>query len=278
MRVWAFSAGSIESSARLMKGHGPFFSGHHVSLTCILMESEKRLVLIDTGWGSPTVSAPDDFPGRLFRWTAGLPRVTADETALGRIERLGFRAKDLTDVVLTHLDIDHVGGLVDFPAATVHVSRLEHVARFHRAQPFRSRIHDSSKAFSHGPRFQLHDLTDHSELGFSRSADLFGDGSVMLLSAHGHTPGHSAVRVRAGDRSLIHAGDAFVQSCELDGEDHLPLGVRAYRKVLHEDKSAASQTLEVLRNLRRDHSEVTLVNSHDATLLARLPTFPQEAF
>jgi glyoxylase-like metal-dependent hydrolase (beta-lactamase superfamily II) len=274
MKVWAFSAGGIDASARLMTGRGSFVGGYAISLTCLLVARPEGLVLVDTGWGSPTVVDPRRFPGTLFALTAGAPHAPRGETALGRVRSLGMRAEDVTDVVLTHLDIDHVGGLADFPHARVHVSRAEHAARFERRQPFRSRIHDSRPAFAHGPRFSTAAWTDHAELGFQRSADLFGDGSIMLLEASGHTPGHAAVLVCAGEQLLLHAGDAFVHHAELDGEDDLPLGVRLYRRVLHEDKPSAQATLSHLRALRRERVDVTIVNAHDATLLGRLPTFP----
>jgi glyoxylase-like metal-dependent hydrolase (beta-lactamase superfamily II) len=275
MKVWAFSAGGIDASARLMTGRGSLVGGYAVSLTCLLVARPEGLVLVDTGWGSPTVNDPRRFPGTLFALTAGAPCAAAEDTALGRVRALGLRGEDVTDVVLTHLDIDHVGGLVDFPHARVHVSRAEHAARFERRQPFRSWIHDSRPAFAHGPRFCVAAWTDHAELGFGRSADVFGDDSVVLLEANGHTPGHAAVLVRASAQLLLHAGDSFVHHAELDGEDGLPLGVRLYRHILHEDKPGAQVTLARLRTLRRERSDVTIVNAHDATLLGRLPSFPE---
>src|SRR5262245_29376586 len=143
MKVWAFSAGGIDASSRLMTGRGPFTSGYAVSLTCLLIQRPNGLVLVDTGWGSRTAEDPRRFPGTLFAITAGAARASNDEIAVGRVRALGFRPEDVSDVVLTHLDIDHVGGLMDFPHARVHVSKPEYAARFHRRQPFRSRIHDS---------------------------------------------------------------------------------------------------------------------------------------
>jgi glyoxylase-like metal-dependent hydrolase (beta-lactamase superfamily II) len=274
MRVWLFSAGGIDASSRLMTGRGPFRGGHAVSLTCILVERASGLVLVDSGWGSPTVEAPKRYPGLLFDVTAGRPHATREEIALGRVTTLGFRAEDVRDIVLTHLDIDHVGGLCDFPSARVHVSRLEHAARFHRHQPLRSRIHDSRPALTHVPRFAIADLVDHAELGFPRTADLFGDGSVTLLDANGHTPGHCGVLVRNGNQLLVHAGDTFVDARELDGEEGLPLGVRLYRRILHEDKPSVLRSLARFRALHREWPDVRLVNAHDASLLAHQPQFP----
>jgi glyoxylase-like metal-dependent hydrolase (beta-lactamase superfamily II) len=247
VRVWAFSAGEIDGPARLMTGRGPLLGGYRVSLTCVLVERTAGLVLVDTGWGSPTVRDPRAYPGRLFELTAGRPRATDDTTALGRVRALGFRAEDVTDVVVTHLDIDHVGGLVDFPRARVHVAHAEHAATFTARRPLRRRLHDSRAAFAHAPRFAIASLRTRSDLGFPRSADLFGDGSVTLLDAAGHTPGHCAVAIRAGDRALVHAGDAFVHARELAGERGLPAGVHLYRRVLHQDRGRAAAVLAHLR-------------------------------
>jgi glyoxylase-like metal-dependent hydrolase (beta-lactamase superfamily II) len=240
----------------------------------LLVQRPQGLLLVDTGWGSLTIDDPRRFPGTLFALTAGAPRASHDESALGRVRALGMRADDVSDIVLTHLDIDHVGGLSDFPHATVHVAHAEHAARFERRQPFRSWVHDSRRAFAHRPRFALASWSDHQELGFPRSVDLFGDGSVILLDGKGHTPGHAAVLVRAGSSTLLHAGDSFVHHTELEGEEQLPFGVRLYRRVLHETKPEASATLDRVRRVRRAHPEVTLVNAHDASLLAQLPAFP----
>src|SRR5690606_24003733 len=46
-------------------------------------------------------------------------------TAVRQIERLGFRARDVRHIVLTHLDFDHAGGLDDFPEARIHLLQAE---------------------------------------------------------------------------------------------------------------------------------------------------------
>jgi glyoxylase-like metal-dependent hydrolase (beta-lactamase superfamily II) len=50
------------------------------------------------------------------------------QTAVAQVRRLGFATADVRDIVLTHLDLDHAGGLSDFPAAHVHVLKVEHAA------------------------------------------------------------------------------------------------------------------------------------------------------
>jgi hypothetical protein len=53
------------------------------------------------------------------------PDFRKELTAIRQIERLRLRPSDVRDVVLTHLDFDHAGGLDDFPGATVHLLKRE---------------------------------------------------------------------------------------------------------------------------------------------------------
>ena len=87
---------------------------------CLLIETDRGLVLIDTGLGLKDTRQP--YP-RLSRFYVNLLNIQLDpeETAFRQIQRLGFRPEDVRHIVLTHLDFDHAGGLEDFPLATVHV-------------------------------------------------------------------------------------------------------------------------------------------------------------
>jgi glyoxylase-like metal-dependent hydrolase (beta-lactamase superfamily II) len=86
---------------------------------CLLIEGAHGLTLVDTGLGTEDIARPKrlSLPVRKgFR-----PALKDSETALAQVEGLGFHRKDVTNIVLTHLDVDHVGGIGDFPDARVHV-------------------------------------------------------------------------------------------------------------------------------------------------------------
>src|ERR1051326_5713955 len=95
-----------------------------VSFHCLLGEDGRRLVLVDTGIGLEDVQRPMERIGRELIEMAGFHFDEA-ETAIRQIERLGYDPADVTDIVLTHGDPDHAGGLSDFPNARVHIAAEE---------------------------------------------------------------------------------------------------------------------------------------------------------
>src|SRR5262245_48255579 len=115
MIVHHISAATLcPASARLVNGTGGLLSPGRMVCHCWLVESDDGLILVDTGIGQADLS---DVAGRLGRWFQWAVRPDTDPgtTALGQIARLGFDPRDVRHIVPTHLDLDHAGGLPDFP-------------------------------------------------------------------------------------------------------------------------------------------------------------------
>ena len=93
---------------------------------CLLIEAGGGLVLVDTGYGLGDVANPKRL-GHPFRDMVR-PRLIEDETAIRQVEALGHNPKDVRHIVATHLDVDHAGGIGDFPGAEVHLFASELVA------------------------------------------------------------------------------------------------------------------------------------------------------
>jgi glyoxylase-like metal-dependent hydrolase (beta-lactamase superfamily II) len=222
---------------------------------CLLLERDGRLALVDTGIGLVDVAAPLDRIGRPAIDAAGF-QFHERLTAARQVERLGFRAADVTDVVLTHADPDHAGGLADFPAAAVHVSAEEHA----RLQEGRPRY--SAAQFSHRPRWVAHARSPRRWLGIeARPLPPLAGAEAFLVPLVGHTLGHCGVAVRAGDRWLLHVGDAHYLRAELSTDDH---PVSALASLRADDDALRRESLAVLRRLARDHADdVEMFGYHD---------------
>jgi glyoxylase-like metal-dependent hydrolase (beta-lactamase superfamily II) len=131
VRIHHLNCGSIAPpGARLVNGTGSLLRRGTIVCHCLLVVTDAGLVLVDTGIGLHDVARPVARLGRPFLW-ALQPRLEPAETAVRQIAALGYQSTDVRHVVLTHLDVDHAGGLADFPQAQVHVHATELAAALH---------------------------------------------------------------------------------------------------------------------------------------------------
>lgn len=267
MRIRAFSAGWAMGLDRLFNKGGRLGLGR-LSMTCLLVEREEGLLLVDTGFGVLARSDPAESVGRVFNAMSPV-ELQVGEPACERVLAIGKRPEDVTDIVCTHLDVDHVSGLRDFPNARVHVSRFELKEALSSWNPrYRARC------WAHRPHWEKHDLLRQEVLGFPTSRDVFGCGSVVLLGAAGHSKGHVAVAFKTKTGHVVHTGDAVYLEAEArEGVPGLGAGLRVLRRLADRDKEEAERTRRLVASLMA-RPEVTVITSHDERTLARLAPFP----
>jgi glyoxylase-like metal-dependent hydrolase (beta-lactamase superfamily II) len=194
-------------SERLINGTGGWFAPAKMVCHCLLIETNDGLVLVDTGIGLDDIREPNRRLGTGFVKIVR-PALDEGESALRQVERLGFRREDVRHIVLTHLDLDHAGGLPDFPAASVHVFGREHDAAMkRRTLPERERYRPTQ--WAHDPKWVVHENAGESWFGFESVRAIANvPPEVLLVPLHGHTRGHCAVAVDAGGRWLLVCCDA----------------------------------------------------------------------
>jgi glyoxylase-like metal-dependent hydrolase (beta-lactamase superfamily II) len=236
----------------------------------LLVETEAGgLVLVDSGFGLGDIAAPGSRLGparHLIR-----PVLAAEETAVRQVERLGFRRDDVRHIVLTHFDSDHIGGLSDFPDAQVHVTATEALGAVH-APSRRERQRYRPRQWAHGPELVEHGPGGEQWRGFAAATELDAIApGIVLLPLPGHTRGHAAVAVDAGDRWILHAGDAFFHRGILDGRTPVPRTLRALETLLAYDPEQVRDNHARLAELhRRADPDLVLVNAHDPELYDRV--------
>ncbi|MEU6559167.1 MBL fold metallo-hydrolase [Nocardia nova] len=237
---------------------------------CLLIETRTGLVLVDTGFGLDCVRDPGRFVGPM-RMVMGI-RPTEHETAVRQIQALGYDPADVRNIILTHLDFDHAAGLADFPNATVHVYGPEFRAAT-AGRTFAERRRYRAAQWSHGPRWMVNELDGTDEwFGFRAVRDLPGiPPEILVVPLPGHTRGHVGVAVDSGAGWLLHAGDAFHAASEIDPvtpKSSLFWWTFELNTVV---RGAYYENRRRLVELNRAHSgELTIVNSHDPELFARV--------
>lgn len=104
----------------------PWWPRWHLGGMCLLIETDKGPVLVDTGMGMQGY----EHPSRLVRFfiTAFGIEMDPERAAVRQLTHFGDGPEEIKHIILTHLHFDHAGGLMDFPNAKVHLYRKEYEA------------------------------------------------------------------------------------------------------------------------------------------------------
>jgi N-acyl homoserine lactone hydrolase len=245
-RLWALDGATftLDRGILVVGGTGDI----HIPVPTYLIQHSRGLVLFDTGIAPEAVDDPEGTYGGLAAHL-GL-EYTAELRVDAQLEAIGFKADDITHVVISHSHFDHTGAITLFPNARFYIGAQDLSYAYWpmpAASPF-FRTADIEPARG----FDWHPLTgDH---------DLFGDGSIQILSLPGHTPGNSGVLVRLPHQNVMLTGDTV----------HVP-------EALSDDLPMPSDysTLDAVRSIRRMKQialaeDATIVIQHDPDDWARL--------
>jgi glyoxylase-like metal-dependent hydrolase (beta-lactamase superfamily II) len=253
--------------AKVLAGEGGLLATTKLVAHCLLIEAGEDLVLVDTGFGTDDVASPKRL-GQPFRALVR-PECHQSETAIRQIEALGLKAEDVSHIVVTHLDVDHAGGLGDFPNAQVHVHKPE--LELALKPPLREKARYIQAQWAHGPNWVEHTVEGDSWFGFDSVSLLPGlDAEVALVPLVGHTVGHAGVAINSESGWLLHCGDAYFHRNEVATPPSAPVGIRAFESITNYNGKQRKHNQERLRELADRHSdEVRLICSHDPHLLER---------
>ncbi len=234
----------------------------------LLVETDDRLVLVDSGLGLRDAEAPAQRFGP-SRWFFR-PRFDTGEAAITQVERLGFRAEDVRDILLTHFDVDHAGGIADFPWARVHIATNEARA-LTRPHTLMERMRYRSAQRAHRPIVVEHDPAQGERWSGFAAAIQLGDISpnIVMISVPGHSRGHAAFAVDDGRRTVLHVGDAFYHHGQFDGSGAPPTLTLFERLVAADWEEVRANHERIAELWQADDPRILLVNAHDPLLLQR---------
>ena len=268
MPVFFRTVGALGGPSFFLERGGRGLHAVALSLTVAVVERPAGLCVIDTGWSRAQCAFPHDDPGTLHAAFLGM-RVKPEDALASQLISLGYAPGDVRHIIATHLHADHVGGVVDFERATVHVHDREIDAS---ARGLRGGYSSAMRSL---PRVAPYTLDPEPTLGFPFSRDLFGDGSVLLLDGRGHTAGSVVVAVKLQDGWALHAGDAAQYVGEYRADDAAPSSL--YAHAMSWNLAEQRRTYGLLRGAEAS-LDARVVVSHDPDLLDTLPTTKETAW
>jgi glyoxylase-like metal-dependent hydrolase (beta-lactamase superfamily II) len=152
---------------------------------CYLIKHAQGWFLWDTGVTDAVAAMPDGLAPadpRAVHWRR--PRTLA-----AQLDQLGVKPSDLKGMAVSHTHPDHVGNVEQFPTTMLYVQKAEY----------------EWPGANNQPRFK----PEHPVTKLEGDRDVFGDGSVTILSTPGHTPGHQSLLVKLPKTgAIVLSGDA----------------------------------------------------------------------
>ncbi|AND90267.1 N-acyl homoserine lactone hydrolase [Bradyrhizobium diazoefficiens] len=198
--------------------------------SCYLVKHAKGWFLWDTGIADSVAAMPNGLvPADPKAVTWRRPKTLA-----AQLEQLGVKPDDVKAMAVSHTHPDHSGNVELFPQAVLYVQKAEY----------------DWPGANNEPRFK----PSHPVEQLAGDKDVFGDGSVTILSTPGHTPGHQSLLVKLPKTgAVILSGDAVHFRDNWDNR-------RVPSMNVNKDQSAASMQ-KIADTLSREKAQLWI--NHD---------------
>lgn len=239
--------------------------GRQLACHCLLIETPSSgLVLVDTGLGTQDYADPASRLGMMFAYGYANPKRDPALAAIHQIRAMGLDPKDVRHIVMTHMDLDHVGGLSDFPHAKVHLHAAE-LKQCTERRTFKDKHRYMPAMWAHGIASETYSEEGEPWFGFEAVRDLRGlPPEILLVPLFGHTMGHCGVAVEAKGGWLLHAGDAYFDPREVkQAKRECAWKVGLFQAFVQTHRASRLRNQARLRQLAATHPEVQMFCAHN---------------
>ncbi|WP_395708814.1 N-acyl homoserine lactonase family protein [Reyranella sp.] len=203
IKLYAFSSGALTIGRGVLQNNAPMTPEIQVPVGFYVVRHPRGIVVFDTGNNDKIITDPS-YWGEAFK--AMKPVNTPDIAIDAQLQKIGVRPDDVTYVVVSHLHLDHGGNVAKFPKSTIVVQKSEIQNAFWPEPGTGGPYMLGDFLPLRAPGADFPNAVKMLQLDGDR--DLFGDGTLVVKRAVGHTPGSQMMTVRLKNKGpVILTGD-----------------------------------------------------------------------
>ena len=259
MEIFKIRTGVNHRTAAFAYRSGSFFDKREFSMSVVLVRHPKGDLLIDAGFGKDVKKHFNSMPFYFKMITDFEPGISAAE----QLNKFGYNQDSIKGILLTHAHWDHVSGIPDFKNTPVLVSENE--LKYINGD---NKFSTLAKSFIN-TKYISYSFQQKPYMGFLFSYDFYGDGSIVIVPAPGHTPGSVIIFITlpAGKRYAL-IGDLAWQV-----EGVLELEERPFLQSMlgDNDRALVRENLKKMYAIHEKFPEITIVPAHDERSFINIP-------
>ena len=260
MKMFHLLTGTIARTAAFAYVGGSSDDKRVFAMSALLVKHPAGDLLIDTGFGRD-IGAKLQLMPWLFR---AITKIQRRRSAAEQLTAASYDLGRLRAVVLTHAHWDHAAALSDFARTPVWVTVAER--KFIQEGGVPTVVARSARDV----HYETYEFREAPYLAFARSYDVYGDGSVVIVPAPGHTPGSVIIFVAlpSGTRYAL-VGDLVWQLEGLTQRRQRPLLART---MIDDDAEATRAVIQQMSAIVQRFPDLKVIPAHDLRAYSSLPT------
>lgn len=220
-----------------------------IPINCYLIDHDGELMMWDAGLSDGLIEKPEG-----VKIAAGKMTIFVKKTLASQMKEVGISPEDVKHLAFSHMHPDITGNSGRFTNATWYVQEPEYEAAF-GPEPEKFRFNPKT----------YNALRSNKTVKLNGRRDIFGDGSVVIIPAPGHTPGSQVLYVELPSGPVILAGDLWPFESNRENNIMVPNDF---------DVKMSRRSMKAINDLAAETGAKIWIN-HDRDQSAALPHAPR---